>query len=203
MANKFNYMKRSYLSFISAILFACTVYSQQKTPLLLKSPADWGFERMDLPFDFAPGITYSGFEEIRFAPGMFDTTSANYFSYAFVVSINGIPLMNESRIKDFLDKYYKGLCISAGKEKKLAPDTSQVKAEVKTVNDRTGKNFSATVIFFDTFSNGRKITLFMEIEAIVQLNNDKTYMIVLVSSGKDNKDIWNKLREIKGNIILN
>ena len=34
-------------------------------------PANWEFERFSLPPGFAPGITYKGAEELRFAPGMF------------------------------------------------------------------------------------------------------------------------------------
>jgi hypothetical protein len=197
-------MKRSYL-FIAVIIlfFFSNAIAQQKTPTLLKSPADWGFERIDMPFGFALGIKYSGFEEIRFAPGMFDTTSTNYFTYAFVVSFDGTPSFDANKIKDFLDKYYKGLCISVGQPKSLTPDTSQVKADVQASIDNYGKDFIATVNFFDTFSNGRKITLYMEIEITAKLSSNKTYMTVLICPGKDNKVIWDKLHEIKGNITLN
>ena len=35
-------------------------------------PAGWRSEVIPFPLDFAPSLTHRGFEEIRFAPGMFD-----------------------------------------------------------------------------------------------------------------------------------
>jgi len=47
------------------------------TPTILKGPADWRFERLPIPPGFAQDIKWTGFEEARFAPGMFDPSSAN------------------------------------------------------------------------------------------------------------------------------
>jgi hypothetical protein len=198
-------MKKIILSFFFAACILSFSFAQQKTPTILKGPADWGFERMDFPMGFAPGIKFSGFEEIRFAPGMFDTTSANYFTYAFVVCIEGQKAFQNADIKDFLNKYYKGLCISVGQPKKLSPDTSLVNAYVTDVPSESAAShisFTAVIPFFDTFSNGRKITLYLELNYLIKTEANKTYLTVLVSSSKDNKDIWNKLYEVKKEIVL-
>lgn len=193
---------------MTSILFACCIsliFAQQKTPTILKSPADWGFERMDFPLGFAPGIKFTGFEEIRFAPGMMDTSSANYFTYAFVVAIDGQKNFLKADIKDFLNKYYKGLCMSIGQPKKLTPDTSQVNAEVAEVPGATASTpptYTAAIPYFDTFSNGRKINLYLEIESTVKADLNKTYITILVSASKDNKEVWNKLHDIKKGIVF-
>ncbi|MFH0864775.1 MAG: hypothetical protein V1904_01175 [Bacteroidota bacterium] len=181
------------------------IFAQQKTPTILKGPADWGFERMDFPLGFAPGIKFTGFEEIRFAPGMFDTTSANYFTYAFVVAIEGQKNFLKADITAFLDEYFKGLCISIGQQKKITPDTSQVNADVTEIPGATASSpfsFTATIPYFDTFSNGRKICLYLELGYTIKTEANKTYLTVLISASKDNKDVWNKLHEVKKEIVF-
>jgi hypothetical protein len=197
-------MKKIYLTLVLFSACISLIFAQQKTPTILKSPADWGFERMDLPLGFAPGIKFTGFEEIRFAPGMFDTTSANYFTYAFVVAIDGQKYFQKADIKDLLDKYYKGLCISIAQPKKLTPDTSKVNSEITEVpgpNETATTSFTATLPYFDTFSNGRKINLYLEIDYTVKADVNKTYLTVLVSASKDNTEVWNKLHEVKKGIV--
>lgn len=178
--------------------------AQPKEAEILKFPTDWGFERMDFPLGFAPKIDYKGFEEIRFAPGMMDTTSANYFTYAFVVAIEGQKNIQKKGLQDFLDTYYKGLCISVGQPKKIYPDTALVKSEVKEMMGESSISpplYSASLPYFDTFSNGRKILLNMEIEVNVRADKNKTYLTVLVSPSKE-KAIWEKLYEIRKSLVL-
>jgi hypothetical protein len=62
------------------------VASAQGPATILKEPVDWRFERLPVPAPFAPDIKLTGFEEARFSPGMFDTSSANYFTYVMVKS---------------------------------------------------------------------------------------------------------------------
>jgi len=195
-----------FIAFLMLLTVPGFSQNQKPTAVILKTPADWGFERYDFPIDFAPGINYKGFEEIRFSPGMMDTTSAFYFSYIFAVAINDSVNLNEGAIKDFLNKYYQGLSASVGKSKKLNPDTVQMKAAVTTVPTAPNistKSYNAGITFFDTFSNGRKIYLAMEIETSYNKTTHKTYMSVIVSPAeKDKTEVWNKLREIrKGNVI--
>lgn len=194
--------------FLTSVLSACCItliFAQQKTPVILKSPADWGFERMDFPLGFAPTINFKAFEEIRFAPGWMDTTSVNYFSYAYVVSIEGQKNFTKADIKDFLNKYYKGLCVAVGPPNKPKPDTSLVNAEVteaaKTDSSSTAA-FTATLPYFDTFTTGRKITLHLEIDCTVKASSNRTYLTVLVSASKDNKTVWDKLHEVKKGIVF-
>lgn len=58
-----------------------------QTPVMLTSPADWRFERLPIPPAFAPDVKLSGFEEARFAPGMFDTEAPEYFTYVLALSV--------------------------------------------------------------------------------------------------------------------
>ena len=50
----------------------------------LDVPAGWNVERIPFPIDFAPGINYTGVEDLRFTPGWEDLTSEEHWSYAFL-----------------------------------------------------------------------------------------------------------------------
>jgi hypothetical protein len=200
---------RNFILSATLIFLSFHAFSQNQNPtaVILKTPTDWGFEKYKFPIDFAPGINYKGFEEIRFSPGMMDTTSAFYFSYIFAVAINDSVKLNETAIENFLNKYYRGLSASVAKDKKLNPDTTQMKATVKnipTAPNVSTKSYDAGITFFDTFSNGRKIYLSMEIETSYNTATHNTYMIVIVSPAeKDKTEVWNKLREIRKSNVIN
>ncbi|MBA4168615.1 MAG: hypothetical protein H0X41_13905, partial [Chitinophagaceae bacterium] len=69
-------------------------------------PAGWGKEIFPIPIEFAPAIPYTGQEELRFAPGWGDSTSAEYWSYAYVWFINGQPDITQEGMEQNLQQYY-------------------------------------------------------------------------------------------------
>lgn len=175
---------------IGVILAA--VISAAQTPTLLLGPADWRFERLPMPPPFAPDVPLKGFEEARFAPGMFDTASPNYFTYVLVITAEGSPKLDRSTIENFLGKYYKGLSIGVGKQKGLTPDQAQMKADVVRVAEG---RYAAKVTCFDTFSDGRKLNLNIEAHAVS--GSGKTYLTLLISPQPVNAPVWQALRDIE------
>ncbi|MEP7111087.1 MAG: hypothetical protein ABI760_24030 [Ferruginibacter sp.] len=75
----------------------------------LDTPAGWSVEHFSLPPDFAPQMTYKGVEDLRFAPGWGDSTSEEYWSYAYLWWLNGNPLINAASLQENLKAYYDGL----------------------------------------------------------------------------------------------
>jgi hypothetical protein len=167
------------------------------TPTILKGPADWRFEKMPTPPGFAPDIKLTGFEEARFAPGMFDTTSPNYFTYVLVISAEGAPDLDSAALKDFLEKYYRGLSVGLGRQKGLSPDPTQMIADVAPAASDKNRR-TARVTFIDTFTDGRKTTL--NIEARVVPGSKKTGLVLLISPQPKDNAVWQTLREIDGKI---
>jgi hypothetical protein len=183
----------------AALLLASFVPAHaQGGPVVLKEPAGWRFERMPVPPQFAPEIKLSGFEEIRFAPGMFDNTSPNYFTCVLVISAEGAPPVGAPELKDFLEKYYRGLSVGVGRRKGLSPDPAQMNAAVTpAASGEDAKNrYAAAVTFFDSFTDGRKITLNVEAHVLRRPESGKTYLALLVSPQPKDNAIWGKLREI-------
>jgi hypothetical protein len=168
-------------------------------PTILKGPSDWRFEKMPTPPAFAPDITLTGYEEARFAPGMFDNTSPNYFTYVLVFSVDSAGNLDRAALKDFLEKYYRGLSLGLGRQKGMSPDPGQMNAEVIPVpSDKT--RCTATVTFFDSFTDGRKITLNIEGRVVAKAGEKKTGLVLLISPKPKTDAVWQKLREIDSKI---
>jgi hypothetical protein len=162
---------------------------------VLKDPADWRFERLPIPPQFAPDIRITGFEEVRFAPGMFDTSSPNYFTYALVICAEGGPELDRAGVEDFLRKYFTGLSVGVGRGKGLKPDAAQMSAEVAGADAKN--RYTAKVVFFDTFNDGRKVILNMEAHVVPRPEAKKTYLTLLVSPKGPESSVWPTLREIE------
>ncbi len=119
-------MRKALLTALLVSLSGMAIAQPQAT--VLKEPAGWRFERLPIPPQFAPGIKLTGFEEVRFAPGMFDTSSDTYFTCALVIVVDGAPEFDQAAITDFLEKYYRGLSLGVGQRKGMKPDPAQMEA---------------------------------------------------------------------------
>ncbi len=181
------------------VIFACvtSAFAQrsQPAPTMLQGPADWRFERLPIPPGFARDISWTGYEEARFSPGMFDTKSATHFTYALSICIDGTPEIGAKELKDFFDKYFKGLSTMVGRGKGMKPDPAVFNAVV-TPRDKAGL-FSAKMPYIDTFTDGRQITLNLEIDVRPKPETKKTQIILLISPQAPDAEIWKQLHEIR------
>lgn len=171
----------------------------QPAPTMLPGPADWRFERLPIPPGFARDIPWTGYEEARFSPGMFDTKSATHFTYALSICIHGTPEIQAKELKDFLDKYFKGLSTMVGRGKGMKPDPAVFNAVVSQRKNAAGTAglFLAKMPFIDTFTDGRQIMLNMEIDVRAQPEAKKTQIILLISPQAAGAEIWKQLHEIR------
>jgi hypothetical protein len=153
---------------------------------------------MVIPPGFAPDIKLTGLEEIRFAPGMFDTRSSNYFTYVVVILANGAPELGAADLKDFLEKYYRGLSVAVGRGKGFSPDPVQMKAVVNPAlpGPDAKQCFAAEVVFFDSFTDGRKISLNVEALVVPRPASKQTCLIMLISPSAKDAAVWQTLRDI-------
>ncbi|MBI5394385.1 MAG: hypothetical protein HZA91_03720 [Verrucomicrobia bacterium] len=194
-------MKHIHYLILAALLFALLAPLHAvgpEHPTILKEPADWRFEGMAIPPGFAPDIKLTGTEEIRFAPGMFDTRSSNYFTYVVVIMADGAPELGAADLKDFLEKYYRGLSIAVGRGKGLSPDPAQMKTVVNPAppGPDAKQSFAAEVVFFDSFTDGRKISLNVEALVVPRPASKQTCLILMVSPSSKDAAVWQTLRDI-------
>ena len=186
----------SILLFFTVINFSI---AQQPKPELLKQPDTWEFERFDLPPSFAPQIIYKGFEELRFAPGMFKKDSLDYFTYAFAASIDSVSTISSGEINTYLLHYFKGLCSAVASDKKMTIDTSVIKVVPDGKKNGLGKeiiyNFTLTVL--GVFTDGGLVKLNLEVKAIKDDLQNKLYLLFITSPQPKSSFVWKKLFEIQ------
>src|SRR2546423_801503 len=103
----------------------------------------------------------TGTAEARFAPGMYDTTPSSPFTYVVAIAADGTPELKAAELKDFLEKYFRGLSTAVGRRKGFIPDLAQMQAVVSAAptGTDTANRFTAEVTFFDSFTDSRKIIL--------------------------------------------
>lgn len=161
---------------------------EEPAQLLPSAPEGWRFERMDLPADFAPDLPVAGFEELRFAPGMFEPAAPGYFSYALAVRSESRLEVDAAFLEDFLVRYYRGLCAAVGESRGMALDVSGVSARVAP----GAHGFAAQVELFDAFTSGAPLTLAIEIS--VHHGDDSTELLGLASPAARDAGVWRTLR---------
>jgi len=70
------------------LLMALGCEGQDALPLQLDAPPGWRQEVITLPPEFAPEMSWTGVEVLRFSPGMFKPEQADFFSYAFLLKLD-------------------------------------------------------------------------------------------------------------------
>ncbi len=179
-------------------------FAQENKALILKEPANWKYEKIDLPLDFAKDIEYKGYEEIRFAPGMFNRDSGNYFTYMFVMSLNDMPKINKKELTSMMLKYFKGLAKAVAEAKKLNINTEEINFEIISTNKSQNlkKSHIAKATFLDVFNNGEKVYLNLNIEITKSKKYNRTYIFSLLSIKSLDKKIWSEMIKFRENTIL-
>ncbi len=163
--------------------------------LLPKTPKEWRHERLAFPLSFAPDLKYQGFEELRFAPGMFNPQSDTYFTYIFALRLQGTHKVDSDFLRMFLLKYYRGLCEAVGADRDPPLDLERISVSVKKGEDeRTGGDvFLAEVVMFDAFVTGKPLTLNIEIMAADDPNAEAACLFALASPKPKSDKVWKLL----------
>lgn len=177
-------------------------------PFVYEAPAGWKPERIPFPLGFAPSLSYKGFEQLHFAPGMFDPKSENYFTYLFFWWIEGEPEVTDETLTRELVEYYRGLSAEVGGPKNLRMDLAKVHATVVAAVDgkpaaegKSGlaspstRRFTGRLSTFDPFNAGQAIALEAEITTWHCDRENRTVVFFCVSHrARDADGQWAPMR---------
>lgn len=165
---------------------------------ILTEPAGWKLETMPTPPSFAPDIRLKGTEEIRFAPGMFSASSSTYFTCLIAISANRAPSLDAGDVKRFVELYYRGLATVGGNKVTVAQRKEMVATvtEPKTRTQKDRRQFNATMVLFDPFHGGQKVTLNIEALVVPRPATKQTCLILMVSPSATDSEVWKNLRVI-------
>jgi hypothetical protein len=127
---------------------------------------------------------------------MFDPRSTTYFTCLISIVAENEPVINAKALQDFLEKYYQGLSVAVGQRKGLKPDLAQMKAAVKAGPPAPGVtgSYQGDMVFFDSFSDGRKITLHIEATVVPLHAAKQTGLLLQVSPSAAGSEAWKSLK---------
>jgi hypothetical protein len=195
-----------HLSFIFLFAVSITVYGQEtnpafdghnwEAPYTLPIPSDWTIERFLIPISFAPQIQYKGVEDIRFSPGWGKSSSADYWSYAFLWYLDGDIKMDAATIESNLKAYYEGLIQINGQaisKEKIIP----VETAFKTITKENGdlKTFEGTVKMLDYMTEKPFVlNVKVHVKSCASLKN--TYIFYELSPQPYTHSIWKSLNHL-------
>jgi len=197
-------MKNVLIFIIFSSLMPVTLHAQKQEAQLLKEPAGWTFERFNLPPVFAPNFSFTGAEELRFSPGMFDKKSNLYFTYAFAAQLNNRTSISKEEIKNYLFDYFKGLCSQTAKDRKLTVDTSKINVLIEKKNTVPHKDeiYNALLHVFGVFADGAPVQLNMEIKVLTNKTTGQVYLVFIASPLSKTDAVWEQLHTIQQNFSI-
>ncbi len=168
--------------------------------LYSSAPADWRSEILPFPLKFAPDIQFSGREELRFAPGMFDPQKEDFFSYTFVWWLEGKVAVNQNMLRDNLLLYYRGLyqSLTESDEESLPPIGVEVNATREPAwMPGAQQNFRAKVDWVEAFVTKKPQTLHMMVAEWYCEDSDHTAVYFAVSPNPNAAELWQTMKGMR------
>ncbi len=173
-----------------------------KSELLPPTPPDWRFEHINFPLPFAPDLKYEGFEELRFAPGMFNAKSETYFTYLFALKITSRVSIDAAMLKSFLETYFRGLCKTVAEGTEFEIDVKKIIAVVGEDHFEApnARHFHATLDSFDPFVTGKPLKLHLELITL-EVGPTDHRVCAAVSPKSTKTPVWKLLRSLLGEFL--
>ena len=197
-------MQRLMICFVVVgALLKPAVANEPKVPQMI-TPEGWRTELIVLPPGFAPTMKLKGFEDIRFAPGMFDAESDSFFSYTILFWLPGHdkPLDAKTLEQEFLT-YYRGLH-KAVAGKRLKVDTAKFTASIKPLPTSKPypwkhqvQQYAGTLNWVEPFRTGKSQTLHLELDSWYCDEGKCRAVFTSVSPKPKKADIWKRMLQIR------
>ena len=185
-------------TFLNLLLLMACVEPATKPELLPETPPDWRYERIEFPLPFAPELKYDGFEELGFAPGMFNAKSDTYFTYIFAMKITNDVSFDAKLLKSLLETYFRGLCRTVAEGTDFDIDVSKISATVREDHYEAprSRHFSVMLDSYDPFVTGKPLKLRLEL-LVVERNRNDHRIFAAVSPKPADSPVWKLLRKLK------
>jgi hypothetical protein len=149
---------------------------------VLHSPDGWLKESFDFPLSFAPSITFSGFEELRFHKNWNDSTHQAFWSYMFVWYLDDNPKMTLDKLEASLKAYYDGLM--------------RVEYSSASLTQSEDGSYVGNVETFDNFFTKKDFTLNVKVRPSHCAKSGKFACLFYISPSAFDKEIWGKLEGV-------
>jgi len=194
-------MKRYFWALV--LLLSANAAICQQAGYTLPTPKGWNTEKITLPIEFAPGIPIKGMEELRFTPGWGDSKTGEYWSYAFLWFIDGLPVYKKDTLENYLTQYFNGLYISNLKNKTNAPaNFTAVKLKKNRAALTDQQTFEGKITTLN-FLTGQPIAFYVRIHVRNYALNGHTAVLYEISPQDYDNVVWDKLDGVVNGFQVN
>ncbi len=168
-------------------------------PYVYNAPANWATEVIMFPMDFAPAITYRGFEELRFAPGWDDPASYQKWAYTIVWWMDDAYTFSEKTLQQDLESYFTGLTHQrAVAEHQDLSAWFPAKVKVQKIKALSGdrETYTASADIFDAQVTKKPGTLYYKIHIKDCPDKTKTIALLEVAENPFTEKAWQELDKV-------
>jgi hypothetical protein len=171
-------------------------------PYSYTAPEGWASEVILFPIDFAAGLTYNGFEELRFAPGWGNASSNEKWAYTILWWLDGGYNFDEKILQQNIETYFSGLTKRRAIADKLDMTKYQpAKAKVQKIKTEKSdyETFSASASIFDAQVTQKPGTLFFKVHIKECPDKSRTIVLFEVAGNPFTETVWQQLDTINTN----
>jgi hypothetical protein len=191
--------RNRYLSAILlvAVAFTMPVVATAQEPLKvdIETPKGWRTETLNLPTGFAKDMKWTGFEEVRFAPGMFRPDAEDFFTYCFVFCLPKQNPPDQKAMTAELLKYYRGLAVAVTRRSGIDVKPKSFTLKLTPVKD-SKTQLRGVMTWVEPFATKKPQTLLLEIELQSNDSIEGTLMKVAVSPKPHDAELWKQMRKM-------
>jgi hypothetical protein len=161
----------------------------------IETPKGWRTETLSLPTGFAKDMKLTGFEEVRFAPGMFRPDAEDFFTYCFVFCLPDQTPPNQKVLTEELLKYYRGLAVAVTRRSGIDVKPASFTLKITPVKDSKTKS-RAVMTWIEPFATRKAQTLNLEIESVLESSIKGGLLKIAVSPKPHKADVWKPMRKL-------
>lgn len=170
-----------------------------EVPFFLPTPQGWRTETIPLPLEFAPELEYEGLEELRFAPGMFDEGSEDFWSYAFVWWVPVGAHFETEQLETDLENYFRGLTRAVAESRDFDPGDPKIEVRLESLEGSfsEGRRWKGHASTYDAFATRRAVQLELLIDTAGCPYQDRLAVFFRLSPQPAQHQIWETLAGIR------
>lgn len=161
----------------------------------IETPKGWRTETLSLPTGFAKDMKLTGFEEVRFAPGMFRPDAEDFFTYCFVFCLPNQSPPNQKVLTEELLKYYRGLAVAVTRRSGIDVKPDSFTLKITPVKDSKTKS-RAVMTWVEPFATQKPQTLNLEIESVLEKSIKGCLLKIAVSPKPHEAEQWKPMRSL-------
>ncbi|MEL6304328.1 MAG: hypothetical protein AAGL29_07960 [Bacteroidota bacterium] len=176
------------------LLFGVILHAQ-KPETVLNSPEGWRSEQISFPLSFAPDIDFTGFEDIRFAPGWSNMESEAFWTYHFVWYIDQNDPMTETSLTKIMEDYYDGLMLVVSKSEENPEGNLPEKTLCLFM--KTEKGFTGKARVYDAFFSKKTILLNFKVKEFFCDKTKKQVVAFDISPQPFEHSVWKQFDAVQ------